>query len=302
MKNSEIKVPKDFNWKSYLSLNPSLKKAGLKNERQASYHYFHYGQKQNRKYKNDQIKIQPMSVEELNKVPDSPKKFLIATVAWKRPEVLKIFLDVNSKYCDILCVRSPEDSLLSGFTDSDNTFFIDCPNNPLGRKLNKRIDWFLEHKEYTHIIFLGSDNIISKEIFDSIKTYSKKYDLISWSDIYFFDLISSETSYSIGYTNHRKGEPLAPARCVSRELLEKLGHLWSNNLDKNPDINAWSNKLSKVKNQVILSCKEKDGLIVDIKSNTNINSFKKVMSVKDNKRTVPTKEKLRMVKLIKKIF
>lgn len=44
-------LPKDFDWKTYLKLNPDLGAAGLKNERQANYHFFHYGKKQNRRYK-----------------------------------------------------------------------------------------------------------------------------------------------------------------------------------------------------------------------------------------------------------
>jgi hypothetical protein len=297
-----MKIPKDFNWVHYLDLNPSLRKAGLSNERQALYHYINYGIKQNLKYKKEVKNVKPLSVKEIQKIPDSPKKFLIATAAWQRPEVLKIFLDVNSKYCDILCVKSPNDKSLTGFTNTEKITFIDFPNKPLGKKLNKRIEWFLKHKEYTHIIFLGSDDIISQEIFDTINLYSKKYDLISWSDIYYYDLITSKTLYSVGYTNHRKGEPLAPGRCVSRPLLEKLGNLWSDDLEKFPDINAWQNKLSKVKNQVILSCKEKNGFIIDIKSKNNLNSFNKVISVKDNKRPVSSKDTLRIVNLIKNIF
>ena len=44
-------LPNDFDWRAYLKLNPDLGNAGLVNERQARYHYFHYGKKQNRKYK-----------------------------------------------------------------------------------------------------------------------------------------------------------------------------------------------------------------------------------------------------------
>lgn len=293
-----MKLPSDFNWKLYLDLNPDLKKAGLKNERQSNYHYFHYGQKQNRKYKQEKVQTTIVSDDELTKLPDKEKKFLIATVAWKRPEVLKIFLDVNSRYCDILCVKSPNDKTLSNFVSSQKITFVDFPNKPLGRKLNKRIEWFLEHKEYTHVIFLGSDDVISPEIFDKIKLYSNKYDLISWSDIYFYNMLNSQSLYSVGYVNHRKGEPLAPARCISRELLEKLGNLWSDDLVKYPDINAWTTKLSKVENQIILSCKQTGGLIVDIKSKDSLNSFEKVSSDKSNKKLVSSKENLKIINLI----
>jgi len=229
-------------------------------------------------------------------------KFLIATVAWKRPKILQLFLDVNSKYCDILCVKSSGDKTLEKFKNSKNIFFINVPNSPLGKKLNSRIDWFLKNENYTHIIFLGSDNIISPEIFDSIKNHSNKYDLISWSDIYYYNFETSQASYSVGYTNHRKGEPLAPGRCVSRKLLNKLGYLWPNDIEKNPDIRAWQNKLSKVENQIILNCKDVNGFIVDVKSKVNLNSYELVMSVKDNKRDINLNDKIKLDKLIKNIF
>ena len=48
-----MKLPLDFDWKKYLSLNPSLGAAGLKNERQARYHYFHYGKKKGYHYSEE---------------------------------------------------------------------------------------------------------------------------------------------------------------------------------------------------------------------------------------------------------
>ena len=50
-----MKLPNDFDWKSYLNLNPKLRAAGLKNERQARYHYFHYGQKLGYQYSRKEI-------------------------------------------------------------------------------------------------------------------------------------------------------------------------------------------------------------------------------------------------------
>lgn len=51
-----MKVPSDFDWRSYLELNSDLRAAGLKNERQAKYHYFHYGSKKNYQYKKTKNK------------------------------------------------------------------------------------------------------------------------------------------------------------------------------------------------------------------------------------------------------
>jgi hypothetical protein len=204
-------------------------------------------------------------------------KFLIATVAWYRPEILNIFLNINKKYCDILCVKSPEDSTLSNLKSYENIHIIETPNYPLGAKLNKRVDWFLNHKEYTHIIFLGSDDVLSPIAFETLTNYAKSYDLINWSDIYYYSIDKKLSFYSSGYGKARAYEPLAPGRCVSRKVLENIGsNLWDNNLLRGPDGNAWK-KLKNIKNQITLSSKNiPDAYVIDIKSKFNIHNFNAV--------------------------
>ena len=211
---------------------------------------------------------------------DKEPKILIATVIWKRHNIVKLFIDKNKKFGDILIVGS-EGYQSRDLAINNGCYYIECPNEPFGYKLNKRIDWFLENKEYTHIVLLGSDNIISSEVYQEILKKIKYYDIISWRDIYFLELYSKELVYTPGYTNKRKGEPLAPGRCISRTYIENNTNLWDYNIEKQPDGKLWS-KIKKHENQIILSCKEIDGYILDIKTDFNINSFDKIMT-KGNK-------------------
>jgi hypothetical protein len=43
-------IPKDFNWKQYMALNPDLSQSEIDDEKSCQYHYVLYGQKENRKY------------------------------------------------------------------------------------------------------------------------------------------------------------------------------------------------------------------------------------------------------------
>jgi hypothetical protein len=196
-------------------------------------------------------------------------KFLIATTIWKRPEVFEMFVKNNKKYADILAVGS-EGAISRDLANNLGVFYSEVPNRPFGRKLNERIKWFLKNKQYTHIILLGSDDIISDNIFLAIKKHAEIYDLISWKDLYFYDLKSENIFYCNGYKKGRDGEPFAPGRCISRGLIEQLGEeLWDNDINSTPDKNIWINKLKDIKNQIQLSCKDFDGYIIDIKTSEN---------------------------------
>ena len=201
-------------------------------------------------------------------------KILIATVMWKRHHILELFVNNNKKYGDILVVGS-EGEKSEKLVNQLGCFYLECPNEPLGRKLNKRVEWFLKNDGYTHIIFLGSDNLISEEIFLNIKEMVKYYDIISWKDIYMLDYDNLNILYSCGYKNKRRGEPLAPGRCISKEFIKKNNTLWDSSIKKYPDGKIW-NKIKNHRNQIILSCKEINGVILDIKTDENINSFNKI--------------------------
>lgn len=86
-----MKLPQDFDWKSYLALNPNLRAAGLKNERQARYHYFHYGQKLGYQYLRKKI-------EETKQVEVESS---VSIVLMNDLEVLKKILDEYSNKTDV---------------------------------------------------------------------------------------------------------------------------------------------------------------------------------------------------------
>jgi len=199
-------------------------------------------------------------------------KYLIATPIWKRDNIFKIFVKNNNKFGDILAIGS-EGNKSRSLAESLGCYYEECDNEPFGKKLNKRVEWFLDNKAYTHIIFLGSDNLIDKRIFNLYNKYSKKYNIISFSDIYFYNFLTKKSYYSAGYKNHRRGEPFAPGRCFSRKIIEKIGpKLWSEDLNRWPDGNLWS-KIKKFDDQIILSCKKNKAFLIDIKTNNNLNSY-----------------------------
>lgn len=199
----------------------------------------------------------------------STPRILIATTMWKRPEIFEFWAErMKPLKCDVLVVGS-EGELSRSLAEKYEFAYMEYPNEPLGAKFNARIDYFLEHPEYTHILLVGSDDIICPRTLRIIEEKIHQYDIVNWRDIYYYEWETGRIVYSRGYTNHRKGEPFAPGRCLSRRAVEKLGgRLWNKDLTAAPDGHLWT-KLKRFENQITLSCKENDCVIMDVKSSQN---------------------------------
>lgn len=205
-------------------------------------------------------------------------KILVATLMWQRFDLFKKFVKhYHNLGLDVLAIGS-EGQESKNLCDQLGCAYIEHPNQPFGSKLNRRLDYFLEHHEYTHILLLGSDDFIDNIVLNKIYENIPSYDIISWSDIYYLDESTGEILYSEGYKNNknRKGEPIAPGRCISRKVIQELrGQLWDQNISTSPDSHSWS-KLKRFPRQIMFSCKEIDGILLDVKTNYNKNSFSKI--------------------------
>jgi len=209
--------------------------------------------------------------------PTEPK-ILVATIIWQRFDLFrKLVHHYNQLGLDVLAIGS-EGDISRSVCEELGCAYVEHPNEPLGSKMNRRLDYFLEHTEYTHLLLVGSDDFIDDVVLNKIYEMLPNYDIISWSDLYYLDDVTGNILYSEGYKNSptRRGEPIAPGRCISRKVIHDLrGQLWDQHITRSPDFNAWL-KLRKFPRQITLSCKEINGIILDVKTPTNKNSFEKV--------------------------
>jgi glycosyltransferase involved in cell wall biosynthesis len=215
-------------------------------------------------------------------------KILVATPMWGRYELTKKFIKHHQNLgLDVLVVGS-EGEKSRKLCEDLNCAYLETPNSPIGAKFNKRVDYFLENEQYTHLLLLGSDDFIDEKTLDIIKYHIQYLDVVSWKDIYFYNPETSTTIYSPGYLpgHYRQGEPLAPGRCLSRNVIKNYfgGVLWESDVQSSPDGGLW-NKLKKLDNQIILSCRDYDNIIVDVKTKENITPFSVVESLSKNTTT-----------------
>ena len=207
------------------------------------------------------------------------KKILVATVMWKRHDLFRKFVHHYKQLgFDVLAVGS-EGKISEELCRRLGCAYIECPNDPFMEKLNKRVDYFLQHREYTHILFVGSDDFLDENALNYMMPHLDKFDIVSWSDIYIFCAQTEEILYASGYTNRRKGEPYAPGRCMNRKAIESMnGMLWinpDNNKAKYPDGFLWS-KIKNYPSKISLKAASVNGFLVDVKTTVNKNSFKKL--------------------------
>lgn len=193
---------------------------------------------------------------------------LITTAFYKRHHILDLWLEGTQRHgYDILLVGS--DGPYSRMkAERAGCHYLEVPNKPLQDKLQSRVEWFLSRPEYTHVIFLGSDDILCPKAMKVLKKNALAgHGIIAWRDMYFYDVDTDSYWYFGGYEDERKGEPAGPGKCFSRAMIEKYTPLWDGTTS--PDRSVW-NKIKRSRDKIILSCKEKKCYLTGIKSEFNL--------------------------------
>lgn len=202
-------------------------------------------------------------------------KLCVVTGMWKRPEVFKIFGEHYQKLgLDVICVGS-EGSKSKKLAEHYGFIYLERPNNPLGAKMNATITEALK-RGYTHVICVGSDDLITKDLVDEyIRLIKEGYHFIGLLDFYFYELESGKAIYWGGYNDKRIGKTVGAGRVLSAELINRLGTVWNDNdnryLDKGMQMRLSASNLP----QKTFKLKDKGMLAVDLKSSDNITPFAK---------------------------
>lgn len=203
-------------------------------------------------------------------------KLCVVTAMWQRPEVFKIFGEHYQKLgLDVICVGS-EGSKSKKLVESYGFIYLERPNNPLGAKMNATITEAMK-RGYTHIICVGSDDLITKDLVDEyLKLIKEGYHFIGLLDFYFYELESGKAIYWGGYNDKRIGKTIGAGRVLSAEIINSLGgKVWNDNDNRYLD-KGMQERLS-VSNlpQKVFKLKDKGMIAVDLKSSDNITPFAK---------------------------
>lgn len=202
-------------------------------------------------------------------------KPVIVTGIWKRHEVFEIFAKHTKKLGIGVIVAGSDGKDSEAIVKKYGFHYIEIDNQPLATKMNATT---LKAKElgYTHVICVGSDDLLSKELIDEyLKLMRKGYDYIGVTDFYFYEMESGKAAYWGGYRDRQRiGHTAGAGRVISNALLDEWDWLpWDDKDSKYLD-NSMQNKLrSSLHPKTTFSLKEKGLLAVDIKSQVNMTPF-----------------------------
>lgn len=212
-------------------------------------------------------------------------KISIGTLLWKRHDVFECWAtcierlkkDFPEHSFEIVVVGS-EGTSSRKITEDKGFVYAEC-RNIAGLKANMRLNVMREGNP-DYYIFCGSDDIISSEAFHLITTKAKSHDEATTMTMYYYDTVTKQLLFSRGYAGTpRQGEPLAPWRLMTQDLVKRIGDPWparSKNLD------GHFHKI--VKSIPHKSFRYANKMILDIKGPGNITPFSRVAAkTKSNK-------------------
>lgn len=148
---------------------------------------------------------------------------------WQRHKVTEIFVqnakDIGLRFIAVCSYGDQENiDLLEGVAEK-----VLIHNNVAGEKWNYGVSYLALLDDWDFMMVLGSDDLVSKEYFNLIPKTTKYFGLL---DALAIDLNTKKVRYWAGYTNHRRGETIGPARVVSKKIVESAHYHLFDDVEK----------------------------------------------------------------------
>ena len=212
------------------------------------------------------------------------KKILILTPIYKRPEILRIFLEgfqrVKKTYPSLIlvCIISPEDK----FYDTNLKMIMDAggdvcefKNKPLGEKKNAGLDFALREYDFDYFMDLGSDDLLNSKIFELYQPYMEgDLTFFGLDNLYIHDWYSKRTLF---LKNYNGDHTFGAGRMLHRRAIDLP--LWPDDAPDGLDTKMQRGLQAKDINDYIIKTGEVP-YILDIKTNTNLSHFREVLNFK----------------------
>lgn len=189
---------------------------------------------------------------------------------YKRTEVTRMCFEaikLLTTPVQVFCVCSCDEDI--ALCEEYGFDYCVCDNEPLGRKMNFGLK-FLKDKRFQYMMQLGSDDIITDDIFNLYKgCFDEGMMYFGIKDYYMVDMDGERCKYWENDVNH----PIGAGRVMHKSVLQAMGYelypeYAMRGLDTHSDINL------KKKG---FTCKiiptEKYPYVIDIKSDENIHSY-----------------------------
>ena len=187
----------------------------------------------------------------------------ILTAFWKRPEITDLFIHGVHRL-GYECTASISEESYIPICEANHIDWVMVNNRPLGNKWNQGLKKALQ-KDWDYLLILGSDDLISNCLIDRYMSYDG-WDMIGVKDFYV---------YKDGVVKHfvsKRLKTIGAGRFLKRTAIK--GELWDAWRDKGLD-GSCSKKLKRW-GLTEMAVSMGDSVVVDIKSDINMNSFDKL--------------------------
>jgi len=213
-------------------------------------------------------------------------KIIIIIPCWERANVFKVVSNQLELFCAenaakietvVLYVLSHEDAELKKHLQvikkaNYPNEIIYAPNKWLGQKLNEGVKWAVK-QGCDYVMNMGSDDLIHPSIIDLyMPLIKKKNPLFGLNELYFWDISGSALHFSYYNNPHIVGAGRMIHLNTIKNVINNTGSLYDYNINRCLDGNSASRMIKCGFNQLTVN-PGKFLMIVDIKSEVNINSF-----------------------------
>lgn len=187
----------------------------------------------------------------------------ILTALWKRPEITRICFEGIKRLGLPATAAISEESYIE-MCEEYGIDWVMTPNRPLGDKWNVGMKQALK-KKWDYVMILGSDDIVSDSLLNVYKPYLGRYYMFGVDSLYFY-----HKGEIIFFDYHLKMS-VGAGRMLHRSLVEDCMPLWYS-IDRSLDGACLRRIRSKGYDEKVVSLG--DAVIMDIKSETNLNEMK----------------------------
>jgi len=201
-------------------------------------------------------------------------KILIYTPIWKRPEIVKLYLESLKRLdgvvnYDLLVVMSPEDPFYWQIIDMlpEETYIKTHKNKPFGAKKNAGIE-VARMLDWDYLMELNSDSIVNPAIFDLYKSnMEEKTPFFGLNNLFAVDYYTRECIFIPSYNEDMT---FGSGRMLHKDYL--IDKPWLDELNEGMDSNMRTRLLKFGIKEEVVDCGEIP-MIVDIKTDTSIWHF-----------------------------
>lgn len=216
---------------------------------------------------------------------------------WKRPEILKLvinslnnFVENNKNYkFSVVYIVSPEDPDKEKIDEIvKNTecryIIVFFQNTYVGAKMNAGISAIL-NEDYDYIMNCGSDDLLNPLLMRLLSPcIEKKTPFFGIDSVYFLDYKTNQAAY---FQHYNIPFSVGAGRMIAKEVINKCfqvyGYLYTPEKHRALDTDSSKRIKTLSYNEIVINAGHFP-YIVDVKSETNINSFEEIR-IKGNCKT-----------------